>query len=1183
MKNSAKKKSSSGIDGARDEGSFRRGCLAEVESSDTLTRSQSDTALQAKFGDIQFPNGLMTRFCIVGPNSKPDLFCEMVLQHADMWFLDCPRLLLSIMGGADYMNLDPVVESHFCEGLVGAAKQTCGWVITGGTDSGVMDLVGRAMHKHDPRRTVPCIGMVPFGACKKKWQEELEREDLVDSSETIIVEAPKKEDLTGDKLAGLQQHHTHLILVDSGARGGCAFGTELNFRETLEQYIAKNLKHVSSEGKFQHQQSVIRTRSDSSNLTATLATSDRVMIVVNGGAGTFQAMSNAIKSDNSKSVACPVVVCDGSGRAADFVAALKLGRITSYEEAWTTHMTADADKKNGMKPFYDRLDMLKEIVESPCVTVYTVEDRLEEVILRAVYLQVLSKAEQNKDNNKNTLREGLQRCLELAMQWKCVQHYAQISNKLVKNDMSTAGDGVEAGLKWMLTQLVNDWRELDCGPLMKWIVETHVSDLKQMDVGTLTPEGLEWSAMDWHKLFKRSNESNQNGLLMRGNSSLPQRGTLAYLYIWLVENQASMSAVDVIWMELDYPAHGALAAASAYREVADRLQSNGGYGDTLEKQRLLALADRSEDLAIRLLAGLDRFDTLEYLFRRAARYSDYHLISLAHHLKCKEFVSQQFYNTAVDNLWATPTPFAVFAFDNNVERRRRNLVTHPFTEIPSLMLKSSQERVALRDLFSVPRIKAFTHGSSRLLFILLYSYYVLFAEGWFHAALSLLLFVWGISLSLVEILQIQAKNSFKEYLNVWNFLDLLVLVLLLGSLLCSSLLTPLGLVTEKTAMTAHALNLLPCYLRLLQIFELSEYFGVLLFTVFGMAQDTFHFLVLLGIISLGFSCSLTPIFFPTVEERWESGVTWGFWAIFGDVSIESSDKSLTWERHMIIGFLKYMLSLTSSVLLVNLLIAMLNDTYIANKDASKREWAFNRVDAVLEFSSPEAHIMPPPLDILVSMRSLVGSSHPISRRTSDDFCTVTKVVPVSSSEVEVYFKVQKINGDLQKQADESIIFCEGEEPKTADHANLHTATEGKIVFRGVVLTSPLQLRFGREEDGYKPVKIVLSEDTWRRPLTSLERRQVKALQQQVLNDEREQRAEEKTEHAAMVNFDEKLRRVNEEMVRMREQVGELVAEKRSERSDSKVRTDLAAENEQLRAEVERLKATLDALSSAPQG
>ena len=29
------------------------------------------------------------------------------------------------------------------------------------------------------------------------------------------------------------------------------------------------------------------------------------------------------------------------------------------------------------------------------------------------------------------------------------------------------------------------------------------------------------------------------------------------------------------------------------------------------------------------------------------------------------------------------------------------------------------------------------------------------------------------------------------------------------------------------------------------------------------------------------------------------------------------------------------------------------NTKVANKDFSKREWAFNRVDAVLEFASPE--------------------------------------------------------------------------------------------------------------------------------------------------------------------------------------------------------------------------------------
>merc|ERR1712194_584177 len=103
--------------------------------------------------------------------------------------------------------------------------------------------------------------------------------------------------------------------------------------------------------------------------------------------------------------------------------------------------------------------------------------------------------------------------------------------------------------------------------------------------------------------------------------------------------------------------------------------------------------------------------------------------------------------------------------------------------------------------------------------------------------------------------------------------------------------------------------------------------------------------------------------------RWEKGVSWGFWAIFGTVDLDTAgDQPMVMK--MFVGVLSYMLALTSNVLLVNLLIAMLNDTYVGNKEGSRREWAFNRVDAVLEFSSAEAHILPPPLDLFVSFKAL---------------------------------------------------------------------------------------------------------------------------------------------------------------------------------------------------------------------
>merc|ERR1719215_1645232 len=73
----------------------------------------------------------------------------------------------------------------------------------------------------------------------------------------------------------------------------------------------------------------------------------RVMILVNGGAVSFESVAAALDHQ------CPVVICRGSGRAADFLAALKdtfkdTGRtppFAEYEKAWQAHMNARGDAK----------------------------------------------------------------------------------------------------------------------------------------------------------------------------------------------------------------------------------------------------------------------------------------------------------------------------------------------------------------------------------------------------------------------------------------------------------------------------------------------------------------------------------------------------------------------------------------------------------------------------------------------------------------------------------------------------------------------------------------------------------------------------------------------------------------------------------------------------------------------
>lgn len=78
------------------------------------------------------------------------------------WALGPPSVLISIMGDASG-KVKTMSEKHklvFERGLLGAAKKTKAWVITGGTEGGASTLVGEICRKGE----LPCIGVVPWGA-----------------------------------------------------------------------------------------------------------------------------------------------------------------------------------------------------------------------------------------------------------------------------------------------------------------------------------------------------------------------------------------------------------------------------------------------------------------------------------------------------------------------------------------------------------------------------------------------------------------------------------------------------------------------------------------------------------------------------------------------------------------------------------------------------------------------------------------------------------------------------------------------------------------------------------------------------------------------------------------------------------------------------------------------------------
>lgn len=92
---------------------------------------------------------------------------EFLYNHKEKtsWGLTKPQLILSVTGGAQKFTLPYRMKKAFKRGLVKAAASTGAWIITGGTNTGVMRLVGEAVAEEfsgqDNKLTV--LGIATWG------------------------------------------------------------------------------------------------------------------------------------------------------------------------------------------------------------------------------------------------------------------------------------------------------------------------------------------------------------------------------------------------------------------------------------------------------------------------------------------------------------------------------------------------------------------------------------------------------------------------------------------------------------------------------------------------------------------------------------------------------------------------------------------------------------------------------------------------------------------------------------------------------------------------------------------------------------------------------------------------------------------------------------------------------------
>jgi hypothetical protein len=212
----------------RDEGSHARDLGSHAGPTEWSTKDMVGEERGADFGQMQFVGKSSPARYIrayVGVESDDDVL--RVRAMLDAFGLRAPDATIAVTGGAQDFAMDQQLTRAVFQGIVRAAETSKACIVDGGTDTGLMKLLGKAVDKSG--YSVELIGVTGWGVvigrdCMHRGPSRM--------NSRAYYSKTKPTSATG---AGLEQNHKYFLLVDDGTVG--KFGTEIAARSKLEEIL----------------------------------------------------------------------------------------------------------------------------------------------------------------------------------------------------------------------------------------------------------------------------------------------------------------------------------------------------------------------------------------------------------------------------------------------------------------------------------------------------------------------------------------------------------------------------------------------------------------------------------------------------------------------------------------------------------------------------------------------------------------------------------------------------------------------------------------------------------------------------------------------------------------------------------------------------------------------------------
>jgi hypothetical protein len=209
----------------------------------------------------------------------------------------------------------------------------------------------------------------------------------------------------------------------------------------------------------------------------------------------------------------------------------------------------------------------------------------------------------------------------------------------------------------------------------------------------------------------------------------------------------------------------------------------------------------------------------------------------------------------------------------------------------------------------------------------------------------------------------------------WNYADVALFLFLIAFMIMRTSLIEVDQIFIRNIM---GLSSIPLYVRLLELLVLSRRFGPLMLIVQNVLSEVFYFLILALLMIVAFAQTVTLMFNDPPSETYPEGRELPFFnsvshsagtlfiamlGIMDEGQINEMREKYIWTGPLVM--ILYLL--ITSVILLNLLIAILSNIYKKIDEKSNEEWMFLWGSTVMRLQKEVSETLPAPLNVVLKL------------------------------------------------------------------------------------------------------------------------------------------------------------------------------------------------------------------------